>query len=235
MTADEVVQFQKIKARLATQEPVQYILGTADFYGYQFRVSPAVLIPRPETEELVEWILETYPKTQTPTHLLDIGTGSGCIPITIAKKRPGFWICGMDVSAEALAIARQNAQQLRVSVRWAEADILRLPEWPDRYHLIVSNPPYISEKEREQLDLSVRQYEPGLALFVTDQDPLLFYRRISEWAFTQLLPGGHLFFECSEFHAQAVVVLLEQQGYASIELRQDLQGKDRMIRAQRRT
>ncbi len=222
------------KARLLTQEPVQYITGRADFFGYAFAVTPAVLIPRPETEELVEWVLATL-KDNSADHLrvLDIGTGSGCIPITLALEHPTATITAVDVSAAALEIALENAQVLKADIRFEQVDILEDRQWArlGQYDVIVSNPPYIPYREQALMPQQVRQHEPSLALFVDDADPLLFYRRISAFSTNHLAAGGFLFLECNEFNASEVAAYLQQAGFQNIELRPDLQGKPRMIRA----
>ncbi len=235
LDAAEEQRLHDITRRLLTGEPVQYILGEADFFGLKVNVTPAVLIPRPETEELVEWVIETIKNnmhTSREIHLLDIGTGSGCIPVAVKKKLPRVQVEALDVSAEALAVARSNAVRNGVEVTYYQLDILkeedmaRLP----RYDVIVSNPPYIPHAEAELMPEHVRQYEPHLALFVPDVDPLLFYRRIAESAPDHLQPSGFVFFECNEHHTRKVRDLLAAAGFAQVELRRDLQGKERMVR-----
>ncbi len=225
----------QIQARLLSLEPVQYVLGVAYFYGLKFQVSPAVLIPRPETEELVHWILEEWnddPDGPAP-RLLDIGTGSGCIPITIKKKRPRWEVSGVDVSQEALEIAGENAGKNGVSVEWRRLDILDRAQWQalNHFQIIVSNPPYIPKKESGLVPDNVRLYEPALALFVEDDDPLLFYRSIAAFALRHLDARGRLYFELNEFHAAEVVSMLQAASFRKVELRHDLQGKARMVKA----
>lgn len=226
-------QLQHIWEELQTQKPLQYILGQADFYGLKFKVDARVLIPRPETEELVEWVLETLPNR--PLHILDIGTGSGCIPITLKKKLPEGKVYGLDVSTAALSLAQENAILNQVEIQWLAADILQEKNWPDLgvFDCIISNPPYIPLQEEALMPPQVRLFEPHLALFVANEDPLLFYRRIIEFAEAQLSAGGSLFFECNEYNAPQVKVLFQNEAWSTLELRQDLSGKDRMIHAKK--
>jgi release factor glutamine methyltransferase len=231
---EQVALFQSIRARLLAREPLQYVLGQADFFGLKFKVNPAVLIPRPETEELVDWVLNTYRgSSQGNFSFLDIGTGSGCIPVTIKKKRPADEVWGIDVSAEALEVAVENARLNQVQVQFKVLDVLGEQNWAALpvFDAIVSNPPYIPLREKELMPDSVLDHEPDLALFVSDEDPLVFYREIGHLAAQKLKARGQLFYECNEFNAPQVVALLEELGYRKIELRQDLSGKDRMIRA----
>jgi len=230
----ELKRLEDIRDRLLQQEPLQYILGTADFYGYVFRVSPAVLIPRPETEELVEWVLETLVGSDERLRVLDIGTGSGCIPITIKKELPVAEVWGMDISREALAIAAENAQELAADIHWQQFDILDPGSYPHlpRFTCIISNPPYIPDREKALMPQMVLAHEPGLALFVSDEDPLIFYRAILRFAQAHLIDRGWLFFECNEFNAAAVAELATAAGFVQGQIRQDLQTKDRMWRGQ---
>ncbi len=222
---------QEIEARLLNNEPVQYILGQADFYGLKFKVSPAVLIPRPETEELVYWILENQ-ITKNPS-ILDIGTGSGCIPITLKKKIPKATISAIDVSPTALDIAKTNAVLNKLAVSFILSDILEERLWSslDIYDIIVSNPPYIPHKEKVLMPKQVLDYEPDLALFVENDEPLIFYKKIGQFALKHLNQGGELYYECNEFNAKEVATLLRQIGFQKVELAKDLEGKERMIRA----
>ncbi len=235
----QTARLQSIFSALQRNEPLQYILGQADFYGLKFKVDPRVLIPRPETEELVEWVLDTLNTSSftTSPRILDIGTGSGCIPITLAKKQPRAELWGLDVSAAALALAQENARLNQVQVHWLEADILQEPHWPQHFpnhpafDIIISNPPYIPEQEQELMPAQVTQFEPHLALFVSDDDPLVFYRQIARFAQQYLRVNGYLFFECNEYNAKAVLALLVETGWKQVELREDLSGKERMVRA----
>ncbi|MBL7806752.1 MAG: peptide chain release factor N(5)-glutamine methyltransferase, partial [Saprospiraceae bacterium] len=222
----------RIEARLLQGEPVQYILGEADFFGLKFLVNPSVLIPRQETEELVAWVLEWLPPL-VPLRLIDIGLGSGCIGITLQKKQPAIELWGIDKSEAALETARQNATRLLPgkTVHLLHADILNQLDWAKlpQASVIVSNPPYIPFTEQHLVPEHVAAHEPGMALFVENEDPLLFYRTIAAFAREKLLPGGALFFECNEFNASEVLQLLQDQGFSQVELRKDLAGAERMV------
>jgi release factor glutamine methyltransferase len=232
----EVEQFEKVKFRLLEGEPVQYVLGQADFYGFKFQVNPHVLIPRQETEELVYWIHHTV-KKEFPgrkLQLLDIGTGTGCIPITLGKLNPQLSVSALDVSKEALEVAKENALRLEVPVIFYQLDILLETAWEQLpvFDLIVSNPPYIPIKEQELMDQHVLEYEPSLALFVENEDPLLFYKKITAFALTHLKKGGYLFFETNAFNAGEVLDFMEKKGFTLVQIEKDLNGKDRMVRGQ---
>lgn len=228
--AQETLYHQALKS-LLEHRPVQHITGKSWFYGMELIVSEQVLIPRPETEELVEWILLDHP-AQPAWRLLDIGTGSGCIPIALKKQWPAADIWGMDVSTAAIAIATRNAGIQHTPVRFVHLDVLS----PDAskvlpsLNIIVSNPPYICESERSGMQQQVYAFEPNIALFVPDNDPLLFYRRIAALAKEKLEPGGKLYFEINEALGQEVVALLVKEGFADVKLKQDMFGKDRMVR-----
>lgn len=218
--------------RLKAGEPTQYVTGIADFYGLQLTVTPAVLIPRPETEELVEWILEEN-APGTPLRVLDVGTGSGCIALALKHKRPEWTVEALDVSKDALRIARANATKLDVEVLFHHLNVLQpglgLPT--AGYNLIVSNPPYIPPSERQQMGASTLAHEPGLALFVPENDPLLFYGRIAEEGQELLPPTGRLYAETNEFNNDSVVTLFSRLGYKNVSVRKDLRGKPRMVSA----
>jgi release factor glutamine methyltransferase len=216
--------------RLKAGEPVQYVTGIADFYGLQLRVTPDVLIPRPETEELVEWILEETAPGQE-LRVTDIGTGSGCIALALKHKRPEWTVSGYDVSDDALAIARENAGKLELELAFQQGDALTPETFKGTYDIIVSNPPYIPPSEKDRMGASTLAHEPDMALFVPEEDPLLFYREIAKIATGNLVPGGHLFFETNEFNNDQVVELLKAVGFASVEARQDIHGKWRMALA----
>ncbi len=233
-------ELEDILQRLLRNEPVQYVLGEADFCGETFSVGSGVLIPRPETEELVAWIGETMPAT--PCKALDVGTGSGCIAISLAKRFPQSDVVAWDVSEQALAIARANNQRLGTNVSFLRRDVLeeaKAYEPTDRrsdegtFDVIVSNPPYVTCSERKEMEANVLGWEPGLALFVPDDDPLLFYRAIARLAQRLLRPGGRLFFEINRAYGTATVNLLQEMNYQAVELRKDLSGNDRMVSAQR--
>ena len=226
-------KFTAIQQRLVQQEPVQYVLGQADFYGLKFKVSPDVLIPRPETEELVHWILETNESVEPA--ILDIGTGSGCIPITLKKKIPRAIVSGLDISEKALAIARANGTWNEVMLFFIQLDILQKSDWDDLpdYDIIISNPPYIPHNEADLMPTWVKDYEPALALFVEHPDPLLFYRVIADFAAIHLTSNGYLFFETNEFNAQEVAQLLKDKYFQEVVIQKDMSGKERMIRARK--
>ena len=222
--------------RLAGGEPVQYVLGEADFFGLKFRVNPAVLIPRQETEELVAWILEFLPGigSESPT-LLDIGLGSGCIGITLKRKYPRLQLYGLEKSPEALTVAVENARRIlgeQAVFTFLEGDVLNYPDWGKlpEFDVVASNPPYIPFVEKSMMPEHVTAHEPALALFVEDADPLLFYRVIAGAAWQKLRTGGALFFECNEFNAGEVARLVSEKGFAGVELRRDLAGAERMVR-----
>jgi release factor glutamine methyltransferase len=227
-------------ARLLDGEPVQYVVGKSLFLGRYFEVSPAVLIPRQETEELVEWALACIQKSDhtSPKCVLDIGLGSGCIGISIAAERPDVQLHGIEKSEAALDVAQANAAALlpTKTIDFRLGDALELSSMPDLplMHLVVSNPPYIPWQEKALMPAHVLEYEPPMALFVPNHDPLLFYRNIAQWAKQQLLPNGWLLFECNEFNAHEVVSLLETLNYTSIELRSDMSGAPRMVGAQKK-
>ncbi|MCB0548466.1 MAG: peptide chain release factor N(5)-glutamine methyltransferase [Phaeodactylibacter sp.] len=232
LSPKQSAQLGMITSRLLAHEPVQYILGAADFYGLKFRVDQRVLIPRPETEELVHWMLETL--EQGHLKVLDIGTGSGCIPVTLKKHRPGWDVWAVDISLKALELAEENARTNGVEVQFQPLDILKESQWAElgRFDAIVSNPPYIPRRESALMPENVRHYEPHLALFVDNEAPLVFYRAISRFAKQHLSPGGFLFFEANEFNAGEVAKVVEKQGFKGVEVKQDLNGKERMVRCQ---
>lgn len=226
---------EKINAiieRLLKHEPVQYVLGRAYFYGMELRVQPGVLIPRPETEELVDRIVQEN-RQQPRLQVLDIGTGSGCIALALAANLPEAQVWGLDVSEAALAVAKQNAQELQLPVQWLQTDILT-QEPPLPLHtldILVSNPPYVLEQEREQMRRNVLDYEPHTALFVPDHDALLFYRRIAQVGRELLRLGGKLYFEINEQFGTQTAGMLAQEGYGNIRIHHDIFGKQRMVQA----
>ena len=222
----------KMLARLRKNEPIQYILGKENFCGLTFEVNPDVLIPRPETRELVDWIIADW-KSSGTVQLLDIGTGSGCIAISLAKYLPDAHVEAWDISAEALRVARRNSERNEVQVLFCQEDVLKATTEDTRYHVMVSNPPYIAECENVDMDANVLDWEPSTALFVPDSDPLLFYRRIAELGVSMLHDGGALYFEINRAYGKDTVRLLEDLGYRHIELRKDEWGNDRMIKANR--
>lgn len=216
---------------IGTGRPLQYALGTCWFHGLRLEVAPGVLIPRPETEELVEMIVRTG---QRPGKIVDIGTGSGCIALALKQAFPDADVIGIDVSAKALGIAARNAHRLGLDVDWLERDVLAVgPMLPEGTDLVVSNPPYVPLSERDTLSPVVRDHEPHQALFVSDDDPLLFFRRIASEAHHALRPGGMLWFEGHHLTASGVGVLLTEMGFAAVDVIKDLSGTDRFIRAKR--
>lgn len=216
--------------RLRQNEPIQYIIGVETFCGLEFHVDRNVLIPRPETQELVEWIVGDC-KGKEICHILDMGTGSGCIAISLAKQLPDAEIEAWDISKGALRVAMGNAFRNGVEVRFVEQDILKFVPEREYLDVLVSNPPYITEKERSEMEANVLDWEPERALFVPDEDPLLFYRKIADAAKVMLKPGGVLYFEINRAYGVDMVAMLEEKGYARVELRKDLWGNDRMIKA----
>ncbi|WP_305982969.1 peptide chain release factor N(5)-glutamine methyltransferase [Roseivirga thermotolerans] len=227
---DEKLMSHDLKL-LRAATPLQHVVGFGVFYGRRFKCGPDALIPRPETEELVSWVIQGIGELKdSQVRVLDIGTGTGCIPITLALERKGLKVEGFDISSEALALAQKNAEQLKADVTFSRLDILQ-ENLIGRYHVIVSNPPYIPESDKAQMHSNVLDYEPGLALFVPNNDPLLFYRVIAQKAMPALLEGGSLYFEIHEAYGHEVMKLLESEGYQNVSLKQDMQGKDRMIRA----
>ena len=218
--------------RLADGEPVQYVVGTAEFCGRRFHVAPGVLIPRPETAELCQWIIE---ETQGGLPILDIGTGSGCIAITLALDIPNAEVEAWDISLEALTIAHKNANTLNANVTFKEKDIIKCSIAPvlaeQKVSVIVSNPPYIVPSESSAMSDSVLNHEPNIALFTPEDDPLKFYSAISNYAKTALLPQGRLYFEINPLFAQQLEALLKEQGFGDITFKNDQYGKQRFVRA----
>lgn len=230
--SNERERLEDILERLSRHEPVQYIVGEVCFCGKPFRVTPDVLIPRPETAELIDWIVaDTY--GQSGLSVLDVGTGSGCIPVLLALRMQEAQVHSWDVSSRALAVAADNAALNGVNVCFREQDIFKpLPD-EARFDIIVSNPPYITHSEKQEMETNVLEWEPGLALFVPDEDPLLFYRRIAQCGLDLLVPGGRLYFEINRAYGKETVTLLESLGYTEVCLRKDVYGNDRMVKARR--
>lgn len=250
LSADDTTRLEKIMQRLEKSEPVQYVLGAGWFAGRLFDVAPGVLIPRPETEDLVKWTCdeakekednskeergkeekEVSKKGEAPhPSILDIGTGSGCIAITVALALPQARVTAWDISTDALAIAAGNAHRLGASVRFEHQDALSAPDDEACWDVIVSNPPYICDRERADMSDNVLSYEPELALFVPDSDPLLFYRAIARYASKALKPGGRLLFETNTAYAHEVAQTMANEGFTAIEVRNDCFGKPRMVK-----
>ncbi|MBL4653276.1 MAG: peptide chain release factor N(5)-glutamine methyltransferase [Flavobacteriales bacterium] len=232
---NQIIDIYDVISKLSLSIPLQYAIGETEFYGLKFKVTKSVLIPRQETEELVRWIINTLKTvTEYPIKILDIGTGSGCIPIVLAKNLSSAKVFGLDISVEALEIARQNNKINSVKVQFDEYDVLNndLSSYSN-FDIIVSNPPYVLESEKILMHKNVLEYEPHLALFVKDSDPLVFYKRIAELAVKSLKTGGFLFFEINEKYGQETVNLLESLSYENVQLKKDINGKERMIRCKK--
>lgn len=234
LSAKEKEQIHNIVHRLKKHEPIQYIFGKTDFYGFEFIVNPSVLIPRPETEELVEMIVHDYAGKQVD--ILDIGTGSGCIAVTLKKLLKDAEVSAIDVSPEALKVAERNAMINRVNIFFYERNILDPFKTGDsleeEFDIIVSNPPYVMEKEKAEMEKNVLDYEPSLALFVPDNDPLVYYRSITLFAEQKLKKKGYLYFEVNAKLGNKVAELLRVLEFKNVELIQDLSGNDRFVKAQ---
>lgn len=228
LTAEQRQLLDDAIERLQKKEPIQYILGYSDFCGLRFKVTPATLIPRPETSELVEWIAS---ESKSGEQILDIGTGSGCIAISLAKKIRGSKVTAWDISADALATAEENSASNSADVVFEEVDILNCDTCGKKFDIIVSNPPYIKEEEKKGMEANVLDWEPHTALFVPDSDPLLFYRTIAEKATDMLTDGGKLYFEINRMYGKEICSMLAGMGYTGIELRKDFADNDRMIKA----
>lgn len=234
-----IIEQEKLNAlksaqkRLKKEEPIQYIIGKTEFFGLILKVNKHTLIPRPETEELVSWIVSEIKKKgkDVPVTISDIGTGSGCIAIVLKNLFPNAQIVGIDVSKRALQVAQENAKFNEVSVSFQEKDILNTRSLETKQDIIVSNPPYIRELEKKDLKNNVLKHEPHLALFVNDTNPLIFYDKVAEVAVNSLTKEGMLFLEINEFLGNETVNLLKQKGFKNIELKKDMFGKDRMILA----
>jgi release factor glutamine methyltransferase len=244
----EIKEWNLILAQLKKEIPIQYILGTTEFFGWKFNVNENVLIPRPETEELVDWIIENLKieawtdekmegfkdrgvERRRDVKILDIGTGSGCIAISLAKNIPNAHVFAIDVSARALEVAKKNAEMNEVSVTFLEKNILETEDLLEQFDLIVSNPPYVRNLEKEEIKKNVLDNEPHLALFVDDLDALIFYRKIALLATKNLSFGGQLFFEINQYLGKEMIDLLNQLGFQNVKLRKDIYGNDRMTRA----
>lgn len=231
LSVKEEQELESILARLHNFEPIQYILGEARFLGRTFRVTPGVLIPRPETEELVEMMLK---ELSPVSRVLDVGTGSGCIAISLAKELPESQVTAWDVSGEALSIAAVNSKALQASVRFEQRDVLTYePCVVDCYDVIVSNPPYVTEAEKQEMEHNVLDWEPSLALFVPDTDPLRFYRRIAVLGLEMLTSGGKLYFEINRAFGKDTVAMLCETGYRAVRLQKDISHNDRFVIAEK--
>ena len=231
LSETEKAQFSEYAKRLTDGEPLQYVVGTAPFGNLRFEVTPATLIPRPETLELVDWVVAEQ-QDRPSLRLLDIGTGSGCIAISLASLLPQAKVSAWDISADALAVARRNAERNGVAVAFQQVDALHVKE-TETFDCIVSNPPYICEAEKAEMTDSVLLHEPHTALFVPNDDPLRFYRAIAELGVRNLSPGGTLYFEINRAYGAETCKLLRDLGYTNVELRKDFYGNDRMVRARK--
>lgn len=230
ISESELLKFLYAIKDLKNNRPVQYIAGKTWFYGVELKVQEGVLIPRPETEELVDWIVRDC---ETSNRILDIGTGSGCIPIALKNKLEHLHVSGCDISKKAIEIAQKNADSLSLVVNFNEFDVLNWQSYPqkEKFDIIVSNPPYIPELDKEIMHENVLSYEPELALFVPNDNPLLFYKAIADFSILNLNKQGTLYLEIHELYGQEILQMLLQIGFSNIELRKDMQGKDRMIKA----
>lgn len=236
-TETDIQQLNLIVDQLKKEIPIQYILGTTVFLGMDFEVNKNVLIPRPETEELAEWIITNTLKkqssdTENPTlKILDIGTGSGCIAVSLAKNIPNATVFAIDISEKALITAEANAKINNVKVTFLQKNILETTDLEQKFDIIVSNPPYVRNLEKVEIKKNVLEYEPHLALFVEDHDALLFYRKIADLAQKNLSENGYLYFEINQYLGNEMIELLEKLDFNTIELRKDIYGNDRMIKA----
>ncbi|MBO9632118.1 MAG: peptide chain release factor N(5)-glutamine methyltransferase [Chitinophagaceae bacterium] len=232
LTASQETLVNKYIPDLLRHRPVQYVLGESWFHGLRFYVNENVLIPRPETEELVNWIIEEH-KNDTTLHILDIGTGSGCIPIALKKALPQATVYACDVSEGALAVAKRNASELQAEVHFIQQNILDASLWQPlpKVDIIVSNPPYIPENNKQAMHANVLEHEPHLALFVSNDDPLSFYRAITGLSKEKLDTNGEVYVEIHEDLGAATLALFQEKGFGRVTLRRDMQEKDRMIKA----
>lgn len=229
LSEEQLEELRKIASRLKAGEPYQYIVGFTYFDDLKLKVAPGVLIPRPETEELISWVQETIQDREN-LKVEDWCTGSGCIALAIKNRKPDFEVKGFDISTEALEIARLNAKELNLDVQFEINNALK-PENKEKADVIISNPPYIPRKEKAKMHQNVTDFEPDLALFVPDENPLLFYRAIAEYALNNLVDQGCLFFELHENYAPETKLMVEELGFTSVEIKEDLQGKHRMLKA----
>lgn len=222
----------RILERLNRQEPIQHVIGTTIFCGLEFEVSPDVLIPRPETEDLVRLIMHDFTERTDALPILDIGTGSGCIAVTLARFLPQSVVTGWDVSEDALTLARRNADHLKADVTFVIQDILNVPaDFVGHFDCVVSNPPYVTRSEAADMDRNVLEYEPGLALFVDDADPLVFYKAVANFCRKHLTPSGACYVEINERFGEATRAVFAERGFGQIQVYKDIHGKDRSIRA----
>ena len=233
LTEEQQKWYDEAIVRLKNNEPIQHILGYSEFYGRKLKCDRRALVPRPETEELVDWIISMHNAQCT---ILDIGTGTGCIALSLAKELPLAKVTALDISIDALSLAHENAEMLEVgNVDFAEGDILNMDEEHcvarEKYAVIVSNPPYVRECEKAEMEANVLEYDPHTALFVSNEDPLIFYRAIGEFGLSHLEKDGALYFEINQYLGQETCDLLVTMGYKNVELREDINGNARMIKA----
>ncbi len=232
---EDILFFEKTINRLKNEEPIQYILENTDFYGLKFYVNKNTLIPRPETEELVNWIIKDFETLNKENlSILDIGTGSGCIPISLSKNLKNSNVVTVDISQDAIDVAKHNAVTNSVTVSFVidsilDPKIISCSEY--MFDVIVSNPPYVRNLEKQEIKKNVLSYEPHLALFVEDSDPLIFYREIAKYAISHLKKNGVLYFEINQYLGRETVLLMKKMGFKNVELRKDISGNDRMIKA----
>ena len=231
VTGKKYHKFQIAIERLKIYEPIQYVIGETEFYGLNFKVNNFVLIPRPETEELVDWIIQEN-KTSNEINILDIGTGSGCIAVSLAKKLDKAKVFALDISSEALSVTKKNAINNKVNIEFIEHDILNseIEIKDSKFDIIVSNPPYVRELEKNLIEDNVLKYEPHLALFVEDNNALLFYKAITKFSNKYLSKNGQLYFEINEYLGESTKALLENENFKQVELRKDINQKDRMLK-----
>jgi release factor glutamine methyltransferase len=230
-TTEAQPDWDEIIGRLNQNEPVQHIIGSTFFCGLEFKVSPSVLIPRPETEELVRLVVKDCSWEEDPVTIVDIGTGSGCIAIALDRFLPYGKIYGWDVSEDALAVARENARQLLAEATFEKYDILSEDTFDGQFDCIVSNPPYVTYSEQSQMEANVLRFEPHLALFVEDNDPFLFYKAIADFSVKHLKPKGICYVEINEQFGQATKQIFVERGFSQVEVIQDMHGKDRIVKA----
>ena len=233
VSAKNITAFEMALLRLKKQQPIQYIVGHTEFYGLTFKVNKHTLIPRPETEQLVDWIISNHKDQGSGLEILDIGTGSGCIAIALAKNLSKASISGLDISEKALEVAQENAIKNQVLVSFCQKDILQTTALEKKYDVVVSNPPYVRQLEKKAMSANVLDYEPGGALFVPNEDPLLFYRKIAQLALVSLQEKGWLYFEINEYLSNEMDALLNEIGFVNIEIKKDFRAVPRMIKCQK--
>ena len=239
LTEEQQKWYDEAIERLKNNEPLQHVMGQCEFYGRKFKSDRRALVPRPETEELVDWIISdwsTVNSQQSTVNCIDIGTGTGCIALSLSKELSFAKVTALDISVDALSLARENAEMLAVeNVDFVEGDILNIETQNiaslQKYTVIVSNPPYVRECEKAEMEANVLDYDPHTALFVSDEDPLIFYRAIAEFALTHLEDGGALYFEINQYLGRETCDLLVAMGYKNVEMREDINGNARMVKA----